>query len=316
MMKRTGILLFLVLFSIHISGEELYFLKLRMSHHPDFLRIVIEGPKSMITQAMVNQKAQEILVTFPDTRFIIQEERVIITYRIKEDVISFFPGDFKGFKVFTLKHPDRLVIDVYQDSEQRPGYKPLKIRTIVIDPGHGGYENGLIKGGYKEKHVVLDIARKLKVLVSKGSSRCFLTRRSDRFMPLSERVKFTNNKEADVFISLHIGNHKDIVLYVPVITESIPEEIKPFLLNKGQERFMRKTAMLLDAMKRAIESDFGDDMISVKPLPYSILSKIEAAALMIELPSFEDAYYVEDLRAEMANTIYKGLYLYEESTTR
>lgn len=74
--------------------------------------------------------------------------------------------------------------------------------------------------------------------------------------------------------------------------------------------------MLLDAMKRAIESDFGDDMISVKPLPYSILSKIEAAALMIELPSFEDAYYVEDLRAEMANTIYKGLYLYEESTTR
>jgi hypothetical protein len=60
-------------------------------------------------------------------------------------------------------------------------------------------------------------------------------------------------------------------------------------------------------------ADFGEDMVSVRPLPYGILSKIESAALIIELPSFEDAYYVEDLKSEIANTIYQGFYNYEEN---
>jgi len=58
--------------------------------------------------------------------------------------------------------------------------------------------------------------------------------------------------------------------------------------------------------------DFGEDMVSVRPLPYSILSTIESAAVIIELPSFDDAYYVEDLKSEIANTLYQGFYNYEE----
>jgi hypothetical protein len=75
---------------------------------------------------------------------------------------------------------------------------------------------------------------------------------------------------------------------------------------------MNETISLLNAMKEALIADFGDGMVSVRPLPYSILSKVEAAALIIELPSFEDAYYIEELRTEIANTLYKGLYFYEE----
>jgi hypothetical protein len=318
-MKKTGFLIFFILLSIYVSSEELYFLKLRMSYHPDFLRIVLEGPDSIISRAIVNQKAQDILVTFPDTSFTIQEEKVIIAYKINRDVISFFPEDFVGFKVFTLKYPSRLVIDIYQQEigreEEKEKVKSLEVKTIVIDPGHGGYEYGIVRDNYREKSVVLDIAKKLKALISRGSFRCFLTRGSDRFMTLSERVKFTNNKDVDVFLSLHIGNHEEIVLYIPVITESVPKEIKYFLANRGQEEFMTKTAILLNAMQEAIISDFGDDMVVVKPLPYSILSKIEAAALIVELPSFEDAYYIEEFKTEIANTLYKGLYIYYEKIT-
>ncbi|NOZ68593.1 MAG: N-acetylmuramoyl-L-alanine amidase [Deferribacteres bacterium] len=316
-----------------ISRAETYYLKLRASYHPGFLRIVLEGPESVIKRGIVNQKAQSVLVTFPDTDFTINAEKGVIVYRKTDDnAVMFFPGAFRGLKVFTLKYPARLVIDVYKDVSRgnilspvsppvkRPEEKPddalRKVRTVVIDPGHGGYESGMVKDNYREKNVVLDIAKKLRVLINRGSSRGFLTRGSDRFMTQGERVKFANNRNADIFISLHIGDHSGIVIYVPVITGHVPDAVKPYLVNKGQEAYMKRTVALLNAMKEAVMSRFGADSVSVRPLPYSILSRIEAAALMIELPSFEDAYYIEELKTEMADTLYKGLYIYEEIGTR
>jgi hypothetical protein len=236
----------------------------------------------------------------------------------------FYPGEFRGLKVFTLKHPTRLVMDVYMKEEraQRPSVIPapeekekvysVKVRTVVIDPGHGGYEYGLVKDKYIEKNVVLDIAQKLNILINRGSSVSFLTRGSDRLLTLNEKIEIIKQKEADIFISLHIGNHSNIVMYVPMITEQVPDDIKPYLDNRGQENYMDETISMLNAMKEALIADFGEGMVSVRPLPYSILSKVEAAALIIELPSFEDAFYIEELRTEIANTLYKGLYFYEE----
>ena len=80
----------------------------------------------------------------------------------------------------------------------------------------------------------------------------------------------------------------------------------------GQEVYLNESEGLVSAIKEAMLADFGEDMVSVRPLPHGILSKIESAALIIELPSFEDTYYVEELNSEIANTIYQGFYRYEE----
>jgi N-acetylmuramoyl-L-alanine amidase len=135
-------------------------------------------------------------------------------------------------------------------------------------------------------------------------------------MSQSERVSFANSKGADIFISLHVGNHSGTVLYVPVMTEQASDSVKPYLYNKGQEEYLNETVTLLNAMKEAIITDFGNDAVSVRPYPYSFISKIEAAALMIELPSFEDADYIEEFKTEMAGTLYKGLYIYDEIKTK
>ena len=79
---------------------------------------------------------------------------------------------------------------------------------------------------------------------------------------------------------------------------------------------MQKTIALLNAMKGAITAEFGEDMVSIQPLPYSILSKTESASLMIELPFFDNAVYTEKEMTKMANTLYKGLYIYEEIKTK
>ncbi|MPZ17702.1 MAG: hypothetical protein GEV06_07310 [Luteitalea sp.] len=79
------------------------------------------------------------------------------------------------------------------------------IRTIVLDPGHGGAETGARgPGGTFEKEITLVVARQLKTLIeNKLGLRVLLTRSSDETMSLDQRAAFANNNKADLFISLH-----------------------------------------------------------------------------------------------------------------
>ena len=83
----------------------------------------------------------------------------------------------------------------------------LEVRTIVIDPGHGGKDPGAIGTlGTMEKDIVLDIAKGLKdSLQKRGGYNVLLTRDEDKTMSLSERVDFANAANADLFISLHVN---------------------------------------------------------------------------------------------------------------
>jgi N-acetylmuramoyl-L-alanine amidase len=84
----------------------------------------------------------------------------------------------------------------------------LRVRTIVIDPGHGGIDPGATgRQGLKEKDVVLDIARRLRAKLSgSGDYRVLLTREDDRKVFLKERVAFAKDNHADLFISIHINS--------------------------------------------------------------------------------------------------------------
>tara|TARA_R110000868_G_scaffold190862_2_gene434951 strand:- start:16730 stop:17917 length:1188 start_codon:yes stop_codon:yes gene_type:complete len=82
---------------------------------------------------------------------------------------------------------------------------------VVLDPGHGGVDPGAVgrKRTY-EKHVVLDIAKKLKLELEKvGGVKVYLTRSKDIFVPLKERVAFAQRKNADLFVSIHADAHSN-----------------------------------------------------------------------------------------------------------
>lgn len=84
----------------------------------------------------------------------------------------------------------------------------LKVKKIVIDPGHGGGDLGAIgKLGSKEKDITLDIASKLyENLVKHMKYQVSMTRKTDITMSLEERVNFANDCGADLFISIHINS--------------------------------------------------------------------------------------------------------------
>ena len=79
------------------------------------------------------------------------------------------------------------------------------LRTIVIDPGHGGTEEGARgPAGGLEKTVTMSVARRLKAsLEARLGVRVILTREADAAVGLDERAAVANNNKADVFISLH-----------------------------------------------------------------------------------------------------------------
>jgi N-acetylmuramoyl-L-alanine amidase len=76
--------------------------------------------------------------------------------------------------------------------------------VIVIDPGHGGIDNGTQSGSENEKTLVLGFGLALRDQIEKsGKYRVVMTRTDDTFIPLAERVRIARNQSAALFVSIH-----------------------------------------------------------------------------------------------------------------
>ena len=84
----------------------------------------------------------------------------------------------------------------------------LKIRRVVLDPGHGGYDQGTVgPDGLMEKDLVLDVALRLgKLIEARMGSEVIFTRSDDTFVPLEGRTALANERKADLFLSIHANS--------------------------------------------------------------------------------------------------------------
>jgi N-acetylmuramoyl-L-alanine amidase len=84
----------------------------------------------------------------------------------------------------------------------------LKLQRVVIDPGHGGHDEGT-QGpkGLLEKDLVLDVATRLgKLIEDRMGAEVIYTRSDDTFVPLEGRTALANDKKADLFLSIHANS--------------------------------------------------------------------------------------------------------------
>ena len=79
----------------------------------------------------------------------------------------------------------------------------LSVKTIVIDPGHGGKDPGAVSQTRQEKRIVLSLSKTLRDILVKKGYNVRLTRETDVFLPLRERTQFATSQKADLFISVH-----------------------------------------------------------------------------------------------------------------
>ena len=84
---------------------------------------------------------------------------------------------------------------------------PLSVRRVVIDAGHGGTDPGATSMQHlTEKEVTLDVASRLKALLTKNGFEVVITRASDRLIPLRERAHIANQSDGDIFVSIHVNS--------------------------------------------------------------------------------------------------------------
>jgi N-acetylmuramoyl-L-alanine amidase len=120
-------------------------------------------------------------------------------------VIDLRPAEPNAFAVAfaaPVHLPLVTAVDIAPPPVTTPGERR---RLIVLDPGHGGHDPGAISAsGRYEKDITLNVAKAVAHrLRATGRYRVLLTRESDRFIRLGERVTLARDKEADLFLSIH-----------------------------------------------------------------------------------------------------------------
>jgi N-acetylmuramoyl-L-alanine amidase len=111
-------------------------------------------------------------------------------------------------------------------------------KIIVIDPGHGGKDSGAVGNGFMEKEIVLEISKQLSEKLRAQGYTVYMTRSSDVFIELKDRTKFANDKEADLFISVHANS-------IPKTSDpSKAQGLETYFLSPARsERSMRVAAL-------------------------------------------------------------------------
>jgi N-acetylmuramoyl-L-alanine amidase len=111
-------------------------------------------------------------------------------------------------------------------------------KVIVIDPGHGGKDSGAVGNGFMEKEIVLQISKQLSEKLTAMGYTVYMTRTNDVFIELKNRTKFANDKEADLFISVHANS-------IPKTSDPLAAQgLETYFLSPTRsERSMRVAAL-------------------------------------------------------------------------
>lgn len=230
------------------------------------------------------------------------------------------------------------------------GKENYKIKTIVIDAGHGGHDAGCLGASAREKHVALDIALKLGKMIETNypEINVIYTRKTDVFIPLHERANIANKAHADLFICIHLnsggkgafgsetyvmGNHKsesnlevakrenatilledDYLKRYDGFDPNSPEANIIFSLYQSQ--FMSQSLLLASNIQDEFTEYAGRNNRGVKQAGFLVLYKTAMPAVLIECGFLthepEEKFLASDKgQLTMATSIYRAFKEYK-----
>jgi N-acetylmuramoyl-L-alanine amidase len=253
--------------------------------------------------------------------------------------------------VYALGAPPRLVVDVTRPAAG-PG-APLPppaagkvVKTIVIDPGHGGTEEGAKgPGGTLEKDATLALAKTIQETLQRRGYRVVLTRTSDATVGLDDRAAAANGAKADVFLSIHCNAsraasaHGTEVYYLsldasdraaaavaeaenrtPAGTPSAEKnaaarDLDLILWDLAQNQHLAASARLAEIVQGDFNALLGITTRGVKQAPFRVLIGVNAPAVLVEVSFITNAdeerkLTSEEFRRQVADTLARSLETY------
>ncbi len=164
-------------------------------------------------------------------------------------------------------------------------------RIIVIDPGHGGHDHGVIGAqGLSEKQVMLEIARHISERLG-SEFKVQLTRTGNYNMDIRSRMSIANNHKADLFLSLHAGGSSRsgvsgwTVYHHQLKTGSqnfSGNEQAPFFWNQLQQRHISAATRLAANIGKRLEAGAAGQPVDIIGAPLAVLSGANMPAVLVE----------------------------------
>ncbi len=284
----------------------------------------------------------------------------------KDNVFAITLGRrFRDLQAHEEESPPRLVLDfqAMPMAAQEPSPSPTAtaaprapapegpaVRTVVIDPGHGGDDVGAKgPGGAFEKDVTLAIARKVRATVANTLGvQAFLTRDKDQEVALDERTAFANNYKSDLFISIHAnasraqgarGSEVYFLSYQASDDESrrvaaqeggevpagarVPpgSDVALILWDMAQAEHLEESSALASRIQDELAEVTGSGGRGVKQAPFRVLVGAAMPAVLVEVAfisnSEEEKLLVSDAyQSKIAAAVVRGIARFQREASR
>jgi N-acetylmuramoyl-L-alanine amidase len=217
------------------------------------------------------------------------------------------------------------------------------IRTIAVDPGHGGEDDG-VRGaqGTKEKDLVLAVARRVKgVIEGRLGIRVLLTRDDDRNIPLDDRTALANNNKADLFISLHANasvrrSAAGAIIFLAAFDDSDTEAARPapgervptfggglrdielVPWNLAQTRHLTQSVEFATILEQQLRNRVPLSVHPIDRAPLRVLESANMPAVLLEMGFLSNAEQEKQLtmdvfQAGVAQSIYEAVVRFRDS---
>ena len=242
-------------------------------------------------------------------------------------IVMDLTNEVKDIKIATADNNRILFIDLMREAGGKPlpippttaaATKPdasapeRRVRVIVIDPGHGGMDNGAVGTGMNEKDLTLVLARKLRaVLQTKLGATVLLTRDSDVEMDNEARSAVANNNQANLFMSLHVGyspNKADAGSSVFIMKEDFGDVFSATTVSRdrlflpwylGYRTSRRTSAQAAKILQEDLSKALPGWQFPVRTAPLAVLSSVTMPSMLLEIGNLNNPVNAQTLTEAM-----------------
>jgi len=202
------------------------------------------------------------------------------------------------------------------------------VRTVVLDPGHGGGDTGTRGSRSTEKTLTLDLAKRVERQLELAGLNVILTRTRDETLSLPDRVEFAARKRADLFVSLHFnsGGSADGIETYCVPPAGAPSTATSFRKlfghadddtcpgNKTDERNL----WLAHSVQRSLLKSTGANDRGVRRARFVVIRDVKCPAILVEAGFLsnrreEQRILTTDYRDKLAKAIADGILEYKKT---
>ncbi|MBI2871258.1 MAG: N-acetylmuramoyl-L-alanine amidase [Candidatus Omnitrophica bacterium] len=275
------------------------------------------------------------------------EDKMVLALGLEDALVNGALHSFKQPVVLdngVIMIPESMATDAWWSTAPPPPVHVHRFDSVVIDAGHGGKDPGAQgPGGIREKDVVLDIAKRVRDILSRYGVHVLMSRSDDRFITLEGRARLANQNGTDFFVSIHANASKSkraSGFEVYYLSEAIDEharatassENKVFNVNGDEPDFLkqadatlwdlihsenRRESMEMSGMiVNAMRAELPVQNRGVKTARFYVLRGAETPSVLVEVgfitnPKEAQLLSTQFYRQQVAQAVSQGILAYK-----